>query len=78
MNFADKTGRKYDDISQETYRVYEFPNKEIVRIEAPLKLNVSDSGGHRVWDAKGISHYIPKGWKHLYWETKEGEPNFVK
>jgi hypothetical protein len=64
---------KFTDISTEQWRAYEFPEKE-VRIERPIALNVSRSGGHRVLDAAGVSHYIPKGWIHLTWKA---DPHFV-
>lgn len=67
-----------EDISSERYREYRFLGGDVVRIEAPLKLNVSESGGHRIFDAEGVSHYVPAGWIHLSWVAKDGEPNFVK
>lgn len=76
-DFVHKTPHKWDDISSESYRVYEFADKSI-RIDGPLLLSVSKSGGHRIWDYLGISHYIPSGYRHLYWQVKEGQPNFVK
>ena len=66
------------DITNELYRVYCFENGCEVRINNPTKLNVSKSGGHRILDAKLISHYIPYKWNHLYWEPKSGCNNFVK
>lgn len=70
-------GVPFNDISSEEFRVYEFPNGETVRIEAPAVLAVSASGGHRVLDGAGISHYVPTGWHHLYWKAKDGNPAFV-
>jgi hypothetical protein len=67
---------KFNDISAELYRVYHFPNGEAVRIDMPQSLNVSKSGGHRVMDDAGISHYIPGGWIHLVWENKADLPAF--
>lgn len=75
--FKNESGLEFVDISSEEYREYIFTGKTI-RIDLPLKLNVSTSGGHRVFDAFGISHYIPTGWLHLQWRVKEGAPNFVK
>ena len=72
--FRDK---KFTDISSELYREYRFGNGEKVRIEAPYWLNVSESGGHRIIDLSGKSHYIPPRWIHLYWEVGKGEYNFV-
>ena len=70
----------FTDISTEMWREYVFMQngvKHVVRIDYPLYLNVSKTG-HRVLDAQGVSHYIPKGWIHLLWEVSEGCPHFVK
>lgn len=68
---------KFNDISSEEWREYVFSDTLIVRINGPLGLNVSKAGGHRLVDSDGSSHYIPRGWKHLRWRVKEGEPHFV-
>lgn len=61
---------------REVYREYIFPGKEKVRLIEPVTLIVSDNG-HRVVTADGLSHYVPYGWIHLYWECPEGrEHNF--
>ena len=74
--FINESKYQFEDISSEIYREYRFPNNEIVRIDYPKKLSVSGSG-HRVWD--GVkSHFIPKGWIHLFWQVNEGKPHFVK
>lgn len=77
IKFVDDANLSWNDISSEAYRVYQFPDTEI-KITNPLKLNVSRSGGHRVFDLQGVSHYIPGGWRHLYWEPIPNGPNFVK
>jgi hypothetical protein len=74
--FINESGLDFTDISTEEYRVYEFPDYK-VQIQTPTHLNVSKNG-HRVLDADGISHYIPFGWRHLYWKAKTGKANFVK
>lgn len=76
--FNNQTQHVFTDISSEEYRVYEFSSGKAVRIDNPLRLNVSPSGGHRLFDAEGISHYIPKGWVWLRWKAKDGQPHFVK
>ena len=76
--FNNATDLEFTDISSELWREYHFLGGETVRIEAPLKLNVSESRGHRIFDASGISHYIPPGWIHLKWKAKNGAPNFVR
>lgn len=62
---------EWSNIDHEIYRVYEFPDGISVRIDFPVLLNVSKSGGHRILDKNNISHYIPSGWMHLYWETDD-------
>lgn len=69
------TDLEFKDISTEEYREYVFADL-IVRIEAPKKLHVSASGGHRIIDAGGVSHYVPTGWRHLSWQVKDGAPEF--
>lgn len=77
-DFRNGTSHKFDDISSESYREYEFSDKT-VRIDNPVALNVNySSGGHRVFDAQGISHYIPSGWRDLRWEVDNDNPHFVK
>lgn len=78
IKFNNQSGLNFTDISSEEYRVYEFESGRSILINKPLRLNVSPSGGHRVYDEEGTSHYIPKGWIHLKWKVKEGQPNFVK
>lgn len=70
------SGLTFTVISSEEYRVYEFPDNSI-KIKSPQYLNVSNNG-HRLLDADGISHYIPFGWRHLYWKALPGKPHFVK
>lgn len=76
--FNNATDLEFTDISSEQWREYRFLGGETVRIEAPRQLNVSESGGHRIFDSHGVSHYIPAGWIHLSWQVKDGAPNFVK
>lgn len=71
------SGIEFSDLTDEQYRQYEFPGGDIVRIDNPVGLNVSESGGHRVFDKQGIAHYIPKGWIHLTWKVHEGKPIFA-
>jgi hypothetical protein len=77
MEFKNDTTLEFTDISSEAFREYEFETKTI-RIEAPLKLNVSSTGGHRIFDSAGNSHYIPAGWLRITWQAKAGFPHFVK
>ena len=77
MKLINGTDKVFSDISSEEYREYDFGAK-VIRLDAPVALNVSDSGGHRVFTEDGMSHYIPAGWLHLSWKTKTGKPHFVK
>ena len=76
--FLNKSGMEFTDISSEAWREYDFGAKGSVRIESPTHLSVSDSGGHRVFDAGCVSHYIPAGWLQLHWQAKAGAPQVVK
>ena len=77
MQFKNESGLEFKDISSETFREYTLANGAPLRIDQPLQLNVSASGGHRVFDASGMSHYIPKGWLALKWQAKEGAAHFT-
>lgn len=68
---------QFSSLTDEQYRTYEFSDGYSVTITSPVALNVSKSGGHRVVDEKGVSHYIPSGWRHLSWLVKEGQPHFA-
>ena len=68
---------EFKDVSDELYRIYEWPDGKIVKVKDPVSLNVSKSGGHRVLDKAGMSHYIPSGWVHLYWKVKPGKEPFA-
>lgn len=69
---------EFKDISNEFHRTYTFFKEgQLVKItiDLPMKVNVSESGGHRVLDSQGVSHYIPSGWIHLEWKVvKDTEP----
>lgn len=67
---------EFKDLTDEMYRTYDWLNGKTVTITLPKSLNVS-SNGHRIVDSAGISHYIPKGWKHLYWKVKDGKKPFA-
>jgi len=77
MTISNNPKLTFSSLEDEQYRVYSFADGSEVRIEKPQALNVSKSGGHRVLDGEGVSHYIPAGWNHLYWKVFEGQPNFA-
>lgn len=76
--FVNESDNEFTDISSEATRTYNFGSKGFVKINNPMKLSVSPSGGHRIFSADGHSHYIPSGWVQLSWTVKPGQPNFVK
>jgi len=78
VEFHNESGLEFTDISSEESRTYDFGNRGNVTINNPVHLNVSATGGHRIFDGDCISHYVPVGWIHLSWVTREGEPHFVK
>ena len=77
--FINESGLEFTDISSESEREYIFPNGTTLYIGKPLYLNVSKSGGHRLYTEDGWCYYVqPKeGWG-IRWKVREGKPNFVK
>jgi hypothetical protein len=76
IEFINKSELEFKDVSAEASREYTFESGVSVLIIEPLKLNVSASGGHRIFDASGDSHYVPSGWIHLRWTAKPGAAHF--
>lgn len=77
-DLRNKSGLEFSDISTEISRQYQFPGDEFVTVNNPVALNVSDSGGHRLLDEDGLSHYIPSGWIRITWCAKPNAPHFVQ
>ena len=67
----------FKDITSEEFRVYRFPSGVVVKITNPQRIHVSASGGARILDGQGVSHYVPTGWVHLFWKVREDAPHFV-
>jgi hypothetical protein len=76
-DFKNASNLEFCDISSETSRTYEFANGGSVTIKNPLLLHAGKSGSARIFDAQGVSHYIPAGFCHLHWTVRDGKPNFV-
>lgn len=76
-DFINESGLKFKDISAEMFREYKFPNGSKLTIMSPIYLNISKSGGHRLYDAQGISWYVQpaEGWS-INWKVAAGKPNF--
>lgn len=75
IEFINASDLSFKDISSEKHRTYHFAQRSFT-ITEPLWLNVSASGGHRIFDAAGTSHYVPAGWVHLEWTAKPGSAHF--
>lgn len=58
---------KFSDLSNERFRTYIFENGDALRLDEPLALNVSASGGHRVALKDGRSYYISPKWIAIEW-----------
>lgn len=76
IRLRNDTDFEFVDISSEVWREYTFNDGNVVHIEAPLHLSVTESG-HRILTQDGLSHFVPTGWVHLAWKSKDGEPHFV-
>lgn len=76
--FINETNLTFSDISSETKREYTFPNGMTFVVNEPKFLNVSKSGGHRIYTKDGNGFYVqPKeGWA-IKWTIKVGAPDFV-
>lgn len=69
---------EFSDISAEKYREYVYviparfpqvkPAEWVFRIDDPIGLHVSASGGHRVFTPEQ-SFYVQPGWKIIRWEN---------
>ena len=77
--FVNESGLQFQDISSEKKREYTFPNGKKLYIGKPLYLNVSTSGGHRLYAEDNTCYYVqPKeGW-YIKWKPRKGKPHFVK
>lgn len=76
MTFKNESNFAFKEITTEQWREYRWERGGIVRISSPVMLHVSASGGHRIFDESGTSHYIPTGWVHLSWKAKIDAPHF--
>ena len=62
----------WEDISSEQVREYIYPDGSSEVIYNPLVLHISESGGNRIVDQAGVSHYIKAGWNHLAFRVHPG------
>jgi len=75
--FINKSRYRFVNISSELYREYLYVNGAKIRINYPLRLSVAQNNAHRVFDASGLSYYIPPGWIGIVWKARPGAPNFI-
>ena len=81
--FTSNPNLEFRDISSEKWRVYVYPGGEEIAVKKPLAVCVTSRyrnyGGnsHRIVDGKGVSHYMPAGWIHIYWKRKKGTKPFL-
>lgn len=77
--FINESNLEFSDISSEIHREYCFPNGIRLYIDKPTHLNVSKSGGHRLWTEDGWAYYVQpaQGW-WIRWQVKEGKPSFIR
>lgn len=77
--FINESGLEFTDITSEVGREYIRFETSLKLDGDPLYLNVSDSGGHRLYTTKGWCYYVQprEGWA-IRWKVKKGTPSFVK
>jgi len=63
----------WKEIGNESYRVYIYESGFVYRINNPIALAVSASGGHRVYDIDDKCYYVKAGWAVIEWESSTGE-----
>lgn len=64
-------GIEFTDISSEEVREYVLSNKAYVKIENPIGLHVSKSGGHRIFNAvAGYYIQVKEGW-FISWKRRQ-------
>lgn len=74
--FINKSENEFKDISEESHRTYVWSKDEYLFIENPMRLHVSESGGHRVAALNGQQYYVRPGWLYVTWEVDDGKSTF--
>ena len=81
MKFTNNPNLKFASIDVELWREYDFMTGSgdvvTLRIDSPVALNVSSTGGHRIIDKEEVAWYIPYKWFALRWMAKKGAPRIV-
>lgn len=68
------SGFEFKSLGDEAYREYVYPEGSPQRVNNPVALRVSASGGHYVVDGDDLVHYFPVGWRRLTWKARDGVP----
>lgn len=77
MKNPDNDNLPFVSVEQEIERTYFFEDGSTYTIQDPQALYVSASGGHRVLDGEGQSHYIQNKWNALTWKVRMGTRPFI-
>ncbi len=75
--FINATRLRFNNINNEVYRQYLYPNGANITINLPLKLSIDSRNAHRVFDSSGLSYFIPPSWIGIVSKAKPGAPNFT-
>ena len=73
LRFEDiRSPLPFKDIAGEGYREYVYESGARYRVEDPIALHVSASGGHRIINSDGLSIYVMAGWIAFEMPTVDG------
>ena len=75
--FINYSRSRFVNINNELFREYLYPNGAKITIHFPLKLSIAGDKSHKIFDADGLSYYIPPNWIGIVWKAKPGAPNFI-
>jgi len=77
MKFINLSERDFVSIVHEEYRCYSWcDGTGDILFNDPVLLSVSNSG-HYIVTADYVCHFIPYGWRELYWKPKKNQPHFL-
>lgn len=76
QKFINMSDIEFKDISTEEWREYIYDKGFRLKIEHPIKLGITKSGSHRIWDGVN-SFWIRPGFMTIIWKAKEGLPHFT-
>lgn len=65
------------DIQSEEFREYIYEDGNVLVIENPIELFITDTGSHRVIAEDGRVYRPTPGYLGIAWKPRKGEPAFV-